>query len=185
MNKNLMIGAGSLLALSLALPLANGLLASDDDRRKPTQFGYLQDKDYSLYQQECGSCHLAYSPGLMLGNSWQQIMAGLADHFGDNAELAPASANPIEAYLLRHAAEQSRSEYADRMVRSQQGQATTLRITETDYFIGKHHEIPDRLVKDNPGVKSLSQCQTCHRQAEKGDFDDDNVSIPGHGRWDD
>ena len=38
-----------------------------------------------LYQEECGSCHMAYPPGLLPGRSWEKLMTGLADHFGENA----------------------------------------------------------------------------------------------------
>ncbi|MBT6616074.1 MAG: cytochrome C, partial [Deltaproteobacteria bacterium] len=31
----------------------------------------------------------------------------------------------------------------------------------------------------------LSNCTSCHKEAEKGIFDDDTVLIPGYGRWDD
>ena len=39
------------------------------------------------YEEECGSCHMAYPPGLLPGVSWQRLMAELDNHFGDNAEI--------------------------------------------------------------------------------------------------
>jgi hypothetical protein len=61
--------------------------------------------------------------------------------------------------------------------------AAPLRITEVPYIRRKHHEIPERLIKANDKVKSLSYCDACHQQADKGSYDDDTVSIPGHGNW--
>ena len=37
------------------------------------------------YTQECGSCHLAYPPGLLPALSWQRLMGGLDRHFGTDA----------------------------------------------------------------------------------------------------
>jgi hypothetical protein len=41
------------------------------------------------------------------------------------------------------------------------------RITETPYFIRKHHRVPARLVTDNPEVGSFSQCNRCHIGADR------------------
>src|SRR5690606_15412168 len=60
-----------------------------------------------LYQQECVSCHMPYQPGLLPARSWEKLMANLADHFGDNAELAPEDQKAITAFLTAHAADQS------------------------------------------------------------------------------
>ena len=64
-------------------------------------------------------------------------------------------------------------------------EAAPLRITELPYFVHEHDEIPARLIADNDKVESLSQCNACHRGAERGQFDEDDVVIPGFGRWDD
>jgi hypothetical protein len=60
-----------------------------------------------------------------------------------------------------------------------------LRITELSYFIRKHDEVPSYMVKGNPKVGSFSQCDKCHAGAEKGDFEEDRVSIPGYRGWED
>ncbi len=145
---------------------------------------YAGDADYALYRQNCGECHLPYPPPLLPQASWKKLMDGLADHFGDNAELDRNNAETIRAYLDRHAAGPDRGRYGARMHRATAGQAPT-RITETDYFRAKHHEIPTRMVTDNPKVASFSQCQDCHPGAEQGNFDEHQVVIEGYGRWDD
>ena len=48
-----------------------------------------------------------------------------------------------------------------------------------------HDEIPPRMVKDNPEVGSFSQCNSCHRGAAEGVYNEHQVSIPGYGRWED
>jgi hypothetical protein len=132
------------------------------------------------YQTECASCHLAYPAHLLPKRSWQIIMATLPDHYGDDASLSPAVQGDILAYLSGNSAVNN-----DRMLRRVAVDKTPLRITELPYFKGKHREIPERMVKDNPKISSFSQCDSCHKGAAKGQFDEDNVVIPGFGRWDD
>jgi hypothetical protein len=132
------------------------------------------------YEEECGSCHMAYPAMLLPQQSWRKIMAGLEDHFGENAELDATTRGEIEDYLVR---ESTRRSYR-KMFRNL-GDATPLRITELPYFVHKHDEIPARFVAGNERVKSFSQCNACHRDAERGRFDEDDVVIPGVGRWDD
>lgn len=145
---------------------------------------YLRDPAYALYQQGCGDCHMAYPPPLLPAASWNGIMNALDDHFGDNAELDAASAAKIADYLERYGAGNVRSKYGDRTARASLGM-TPARITETDYFVGQHHEIPRKMVEDNAGIMRFSHCEACHTRAADGSFDEHQVRIPGYGRWDD
>jgi hypothetical protein len=133
-----------------------------------------------VYTEECGSCHMAYPAMLLPGKSWQKIMAGLEDHFGENAELDMATQQEIEAYLVETSARVSYQKLFRNL-----GDSTPLRITELPYFVHEHDEIPRRFIEDNDQVQSLSQCNACHRDAERGLFDEDDVYIAGVGRWDD
>ena len=146
---------------------------------------YLSDPQYALYKAECGGCHMAYPPAMLPAASWRAMMGNLEDHFGDNAELDVATATQVAGYLDRYAAGRGRGEYGERSWRATQDRTPPLRITQTDYFIGQHHEIPDKMVTGNPQVGSFSRCETCHLGADQGDFDEHGVRIPGYGRWDD
>lgn len=150
-----------------------------------SSLAYLDDPQYALYAAECGDCHLAYAPWLLPAPSWRAVMGSLADHFGDNAELDAPTADRILAFLERHAAEQTGGRVALRVQRATQGVAPPLRITQTDYFRGQHHEIPRSMIEGNEGVRSPSRCEACHGGAERGSFRERDVRIPGHGRWDD
>jgi len=83
------------IVLALLTLGVSGTAFSDDDERKHGFFkgmwgGNSADVamvDNTLYQQECGSCHFAYQPGLLPARSWSTIMQGLDQHFGENAEL--------------------------------------------------------------------------------------------------
>jgi len=161
----------------------------DDDDRHEHQGGagvaYLSNAGYALYKTECGDCHMAYPPTMLPADSWQEMMISLDDHFGDNAELDAATASQIGAYLAANAAGKGGGEYGERAWRATRDRTPPLRISQTDYFRGQHHEIPAKMVTGNPDVVSFSRCETCHRGAEQGDFDEHGVRIPGYGRWDD
>lgn len=131
------------------------------------------------YQEECGSCHLAYPPGLLPAQSWTVMMSGLANHFGENAEMPENIRLEILNYLGKNAAQAD-----DRVLRGTRDE-TLSRITELPYFIRKHHEIPSQRVKKNPAIRSFSNCDSCHQNAAQGDFNEDRITIPGYGRWDD
>ena len=134
----------------------------------------------TAYIEECGSCHMVYPAMLLPQQSWRKIMAGLEDHFGENAELDDATREELEGYLVH---ESNRVSYK-KLFRNL-GNAAPLRITELPYFVHEHDDIPARLTAGNEQVKSLSRCNACHREAERGQFDEDDVVIPGFGRWDD
>jgi hypothetical protein len=100
-----------------------------------TGAAYLSDPALGLYENECGSCHMAYPPPLLPAASWQLMMSSLGDHFGDNAELDTATAGQISGFLARNAAGDGRGRYAEGTWRSTRGRALPLRITETDRLL--------------------------------------------------
>jgi Dihaem cytochrome c len=73
----------------------------------------------------------------------------------------------------------------EHMWRATRDQTPPLRITETDYFLGQHYEIPAKMVTENPEVKSFSRCAACHTQADQGSFNEHQVRVPGYGRFED
>jgi len=152
----------------------------EQDSDHEGDYGYSSANQNPVYLDECGSCHMAYPPQLLPGASWQKIMQGLEDHFGENAEIDATTGESLENYLVQ--ASSFRSYH--KMFRNLGNQAP-LRITELPYFIHEHDEIPSRFIQANDKVSSLSQCNACHQAAERGQFDEDDVIIPGVGRWDD
>jgi hypothetical protein len=134
-----------------------------EDRGKPLQPVQVNAK----WKQECSTCHIAYSPGLLPAESWRKVMAGLDKHFGSDASLDAQEIKEITAFLVGHA--------------SNRWQAPTapLRITESAWFKSKHdsHEIPPSVWK-NPMVKSPANCEACHTKAESGSFNEHDVRMP-------
>ncbi len=138
-----------------------------------------------LYTEECGSCHMAYPPGLLSSASWSTLMKGLDDHFGDNAELDAQTHKAISEFLATNSADNSSYRRSRKFMKGIDENKAPLRITETPYFKREHHEIPARLVTGNEKVNSFSQCNACHKRAEQGSFNEHDINIPGYGRWDD
>jgi hypothetical protein len=176
----------SLIVLSIKVSLGEDEHGYEHDRYTlfEKQPGVAPVKNH-LYEQECSSCHFAYPPGLLPAQSWQAIMTGLGDHFGENAELAEPDRSAIQTYLLANSADTSELRRSRKIMRSVSASAVPLRITELRYFKHEHDEIPARLVTGNPDVGSFSQCDRCHQDAKYGFFSENKITIPGYGRWDD
>jgi hypothetical protein len=157
-------------ASSIMLPLQ-----ADDREAQVTDKSYLE---------ECGACHFAYQPEFLPARSWQKMMGGLEDHFGENAELDTELQTALTQFLTANASDQVKTKTTKKFRRGI-SESTPLRITEIPYFKHEHEEIPAKMVTQNPEVKSLSYCNKCHTKAETGNYDEESISIPGFGRWDD
>ncbi len=189
----------TVLMLAAAVLCGSGTLFADDDHhheRKGDGRGFLErwfgepepsgtPAAQHFYVEGCGGCHFPYQPGFLPARSWEKIMNGLEDHFGENAELADEEAARIRDFLLTNAAGQVNSGLSNKMMSTLGKDPAPLRITETRFFRHEHDEIPLRMVKGNSNIGSFSNCDACHTQALQGSFDERQVRIPGYGRWED
>ncbi len=134
-----------------------------ENRGKPVQPPQVN----ATFKQECSSCHIAYSPGLLPAESWRKVMSGLDKHFGTDASLTEQETKEITDFLVSNASNRWSAA------------AAPLRITEGAWFKHKHdgREISPT-VWNNPKVKSPANCAACHPQAESGDFNEHNIRIP-------
>ena len=82
---------------------------------------------------------MAYHPSLAPAASWSAMMDDLSHHFGENAELDPATADHIRSYLLAHSAEHYDTLVANRL--RQTDPADPLRITATPFWQRIHRRI--------------------------------------------
>jgi hypothetical protein len=181
----------NIAVLLLGLLLGSGSVVAEENLAEAI-FTPLRQKEVNpvnnkLYKDECGSCHFAYPPGLLPGKSWEKLLneKALSEHFGENAELDKADLATINEYVMANAADKSYFKRARKIAKATEGVEAPLRITEVRYIKRKHHEIPERMIKGNKDVKSLSYCDACHTQANKGVFDEDTVKIPNFPDWDD
>lgn len=121
------------------------------------------------WQEECGSCHLAYPPRFLSAASWQRVMGGLGDHFGTDASIEPAVAKEITAWLIAN----SRKPKAGKP----EPIPPPLRITETRWFVGEHDEVSAARFR-SPAVGGAANCAACHRTADQGNFSERNIKLP-------
>ena len=119
------------------------------------------------YAQECGSCHLAFPPGLLPNDSWQRLMKGLPRHFGTDASLDAATAQPIAAWLQSQAGVGKRAREAP----------PEDRITLGRWFVREHDEVPAAAWK-RPAIGSAANCAACHGDTHTGRFSESAIRIP-------
>jgi len=118
------------------------------------------------WKSECSGCHIAYPPQLLTAGNWQQLMGGLDKHFGANATMAPNDSKAIQDFLQRNAGSGDKHS------------ASSLRISDTTWFKREHREVSNKTWA-NPAVKNRSNCTACHVNAERGDWSEDGVRLPG------
>jgi cytochrome c553 len=150
------IGCAGGVALLLALAALAGPAQADERRGAPAD---------PRYVAECGSCHLAYPPGLLSAASWERLLRGLDKHFGSDASVDAATLAHIDRYLRDHAGTERKFG------------TSALRISETDWFRRKHRKISAQ-VWSRAAVKSAANCGACHLGADKGDYSERSVRIP-------
>jgi len=125
-----------------------------------------------IWMEECASCHVAFPPQLLTKENWQRMMGGLDKHFGVIASLDAKDNKTILDFLQKNAG-------------SGEGHsASSLRISKTSWFIDEHHEV-SRNTWAIPAVKSRSNCTACHVNAERGDWSEHGVRMPGGQQMED
>ena len=152
--------------------------AESHDRRKEGEHRKhgLKPVDNPVYLETCGACHFAYQPALLPAASWEKILAGLNNHFGEAVALDDETRQTIGAYLKSGSAETSSAQIAVKIMDSLEGHAP-MRITDVFYIKKEHHGIPADVFKREP-VGSFSNCAACHTDAAGGVYDEDGVRIP-------
>lgn len=167
---------GMLLPLVL-LPMLMVVGCNADDHGTGKHGSYKRPKRLAVsadapqaWREECSACHLAYSPGLLPADAWRMQMKDLGDHYGSDASLDPEAEAVILDFLLQASTN-------NRLPVEGGRPGFPPRITETRWFLKKHDEVSPSTFK-RPGIGSAANCAACHREAERGDFDEDRVKIP-------
>lgn len=146
------------------------VLAAQDSGREPPVSAA------AAYDTHCGACHGAYAPLLLPTGSWDKILKGLDDHFGEKVSLEPAVKAAITQYLMENGADRSTAKKAAKIAASLNGQ-TPLRVTEVPYIQKKHRKMAPEVFQ-RKAVGGLANCRACHRSAGQGHFSDHDVVIP-------
>lgn len=129
-----------------------------------------------VYNKECGACHTAHHPSLLPSSSWMLVMAGLKNHFGDDAELPEAKRQEIESWLVKSADLGWDSKAGQRIPASLKPEEP-LRITQSGFWSRKHRHISDSAFKSKL-VGGKANCQACHVDALRGTFHRTGIAIP-------
>ncbi len=118
------------------------------------------------YVQECGSCHVAFPPGLLPASSWQHLMAGLKSHYGSDASLDAAGRQTLTNWLSAHAGSGKRAAEPP----------PEDRITQGAWFVREHREV--RVSFGSARVKSAADCAACHTKAVDGSYREREIQLP-------
>lgn len=164
----------AVLALALAVTgfgLSRGSADSDPGQTFP-------DVKHKLWEHECSSCHMLYSPGMLPARSWSRMMKELKDHFGENATLAPEDAALIEKHLVNNAADGMGANVRMRRIASSIAAADApQRFSETAHFRYIHDDIPKGVWKREK-IGSPANCIACHPKADQGRYPEREIRIP-------
>lgn len=165
-------GLSGRLALSLMAPaalIAAGLMLSDK-----TPLGWRSLKFPAVYAGECGECHDAYHPSLRNAGAWRALVAGLSDHYGEDASLGKNATDSIGRFLENNGAGTFDTEVAHRVGRQD---TASLRMTDSRFWRRRHREI-DKSVFRMRAVGSKVNCNSCHMDARSGRFDNVKINPP-------
>ncbi len=123
-----------------------------------------------VVKEECGSCHLAFSPAMLPARSWQGMMGNLKNHFGDDASVDAQTAKRINDYLVANAAD-APGHTLGKLLRGVAPNSAPQRITQLPQWVHKHRKVPDWEWRHKE-VRSKANCLACHAGAEAGDYDE-------------
>jgi nitrate/TMAO reductase-like tetraheme cytochrome c subunit len=125
----------------------------------------------AAFEEECGSCHLAFPPQMLHADSWRAMMGDLSRHFGSDASIDEKRRAAITDFLVANAGGRKTGD-----TRDAQGKPL-LRISQTARFERKHSEIGPATWK-RPSIKSPANCAACHPRAAAGEYSDHAIVIP-------
>lgn len=139
---------------------------------------YFKEENVAFFEK-CGKCHKHYPPFMLPKDSWQGLMEGLENHFGEKItenNITKVEQESIKNYLLSHSAEYSTQKLAVKTLHSL-GQMRPLSITKSSYWRESHEDIKQEVFK-NEKVKDQSNCFACHKNFEYGIFESHLIDIP-------
>ncbi len=161
-----------------AIGLASGVtwgvvwLASTPVRLPPTVLD-------PTYAEQCGACHVVFSPSLNPVAVWDAILADLQHHFRNDASLDAAQVAEIRAYLDANAAEHWDTLPANLLRERDPG--NPLRMTATPYWRHIHAGIPGTVFASR-AVGAKYACDACHGDAATGRFAPQRIEVPAAAR---
>lgn len=132
----------------------------------------------TLWTEQCGSCHLAFPVQFLPARSWQRMLLEQDKHFGDDLGLSADKLAALRDFTRLGVAE---PQWAGMMFQASiAADASTQRITETDFWLHRHRRIAkERFNSDK--VAGKHDCEACHADAWSGIFLPRLIQIPEVG----
>ncbi|KCV81119.1 cytochrome B561 [Actibacterium atlanticum] len=128
-----------------------------------------------VYGDVCAACHMAYHPSTRPAASWELMMGGLGEHFGEDASLPEETRIEVAAWLTEHAAATTDSKPA--LLWSDLRESTPVALPDTEAWKRLHTSVDEASFRQR-NIYSRSNCIACHADAETGWFSPFQISIP-------
>ena len=122
----------------------------------------------AVFAEECGVCHVAYSGNLMQPADWSKVLGSLDRHYGVDASLDPQVLAVVASHLRARPPATKAGDKSQALPR----------ITTSSWFRKEHDEVSAK-AWSSPAVKSAANCSACHPGADRGEFDEHAIRIPG------
>lgn len=168
--------------LAFLAAVATRAVAIDElfDKTSPdSRNGFLEVKD-DLYLKECGSCHFAYSPGLLPARSWSRMTERFDRHFGESLGLDAPTRERIGRYLAENAADRSPYSGSKVLMEDMGDGAAPVRIQSVPRIRSSHRVMREVIARNyRVKVRTLVNCDGCHQRAAAGDFSLAELRVEG------
>ena len=121
----------------------------------------------------CGECHMTFFPQMLPQASWKKIIGDLSNHFGEDASLDADTQAYVLNYHLGDSADVKSTRAAKKWMDKVDLSNPPERIVTAPRFVKKHSDKEFTRMWDRKKVKSKADCVTCHKDAQRGIFEDD------------
>lgn len=156
---SLLLGVCSLcLSLLLSFYLAPLETVAQDVAETSTDYGMVDPVDpqfsagYSIYIEQCATCHVALPPAVLPMETWQALVTDSA-HYG---VALPTFSRFDQQLMLNYLQTYSR--------RNLPGEATPYRLEVSTYFQALHPKV------ELPQALNLQSCVGCHQSATEQNY---------------
>ena len=150
---------------------------ADDHKERRKTIKALRLLQMSFTKSHAEAVILPISQGYCRSVHGQRLLIPKVLHTGGDLTLDKATKEKIKAYLVQESADTSSSERSRKIVSSIPSNSTPVRVADVPYIQKKHHEINKDIFK-RPSIGSAGNCKACHKSAEQGIYEDDDVVIP-------
>jgi cytochrome b len=118
------------------------------------------------WKKECTGCHLDYHPSILPARSWNALLRGQHEHFGEDLGLDDETVNTLCEYALSQPAESHATPLAWKVDSTTPAESTPERVTDTAYWKHRHEDLSEA----DWGRTKRFACDGCHLDATAGTF---------------